>query len=792
MGELNPISREELFLAKAAGMNVETPRPISRKELFLQKIIDNMGSGGNGSGGNSGGNVDNITQHGRVIDLVKYGITAVDYEPPFTAENYEVAYNNGVGIQTAINEANAAGLTEIVLPAGNYPLCYHASAKDERNPIIETNGVNLIGYGAKLYVIYDEDGVNPYYKWTDAEIEENGGVQNHYILMGKVLRADSNVEGFEIVGERGFRKHENSKFREFSGGVQISHWANSNVIKNCKIHHFSGDGICGDPTFENVYVSGSVSCPSGKMVNGVVEPSTNSWLSPRMGIALNVDVTRPLQIAQTGYSYFIWTKKPLAIHCFTQDETYIATIRVSQGNPFVVPEGTFYVYVEMYSGGVLTEESTGSVNFRFGNMYYYGTIIDNCESYLNQRGGISNVPSGSIIKNCTIHHNGCAYGDMVAFFDNTQFGIDIEDWYIDSVTIDGCMFYGQLNDILFRCNKIRVKNCDLNAGITSLNYAVDIWFENSKFHGGIELRDSAEFGEKFAINCTSERGFPAEIKTVGTAITSANLHPDNNNLLVFKDASGAEVFSVDLSFLGKKPGDAIVTDQMLFNVDFTDATAENLTFADKTGNLSLTVNKAESVVENGLCLSNGYTNTATCSWVKAPTFAQEMAMEVLVFGTVPSVILASLSNVAFMGHNWQAGGGLAALNSRCPYTNTSGNTVQASGSCGHHIVLDDGTVVTPSATTVPGAYMGDFLHFVFNFHKDGIIDVYYNGYPSEELPTTTDFVAWDFSTLLDGFYFMRGGANTEQIINSARMYNRCLTKGEIRNNLAYEAKKLGY
>ena len=46
---LTPITRKEMFLAKAAGQNIETPEPITREEMFLSKI-----SGG-GSGGGSGG-----------------------------------------------------------------------------------------------------------------------------------------------------------------------------------------------------------------------------------------------------------------------------------------------------------------------------------------------------------------------------------------------------------------------------------------------------------------------------------------------------------------------------------------------------------------------------------------------------------------------------------------------------------------------------------------------------------------------------------------------------------------
>lgn len=47
---LTPITRKEMFLAKAAGMDVETPEPITREEIFLSKI-----KGGSGGGGGTGG-----------------------------------------------------------------------------------------------------------------------------------------------------------------------------------------------------------------------------------------------------------------------------------------------------------------------------------------------------------------------------------------------------------------------------------------------------------------------------------------------------------------------------------------------------------------------------------------------------------------------------------------------------------------------------------------------------------------------------------------------------------------
>lgn len=69
MSELNPITREEQFLAKAAGYDVEPPKPITRTEMFLQKISDRPGTGG-------GGDVDLGVTGATVGQTVK--VSAVD------------------------------------------------------------------------------------------------------------------------------------------------------------------------------------------------------------------------------------------------------------------------------------------------------------------------------------------------------------------------------------------------------------------------------------------------------------------------------------------------------------------------------------------------------------------------------------------------------------------------------------------------------------------------------------------------------------------------------------------
>lgn len=68
---LTPITRKELFLAKAAGQDVETPSPITREEMFLDKIQ----GGGGGSALPSQQKTIDITENGTVEVTPDYGYT---------------------------------------------------------------------------------------------------------------------------------------------------------------------------------------------------------------------------------------------------------------------------------------------------------------------------------------------------------------------------------------------------------------------------------------------------------------------------------------------------------------------------------------------------------------------------------------------------------------------------------------------------------------------------------------------------------------------------------------------
>ena len=436
------------------------------------------------------------------IDLKKYGISAAEYEAPFTAEMYEVAYANGVGIQNAINDAKARGMERITLPAGNYPLCYHAAADEEYNAIIDASGIDFYGYGVKLYVIYDEEGTNPYFTGATPRL-----------LQGTIISTDRDVCGFHLVGERRFRQDENTKFRDKSCGIALTSTTNGNTIKDCVVECISGDGIGAGVHMEQVggwtpdtFTSIEWNYETGAYVESnymyTSAEHTTDWL----------DLSRPLLVRCTGY--FLYSARPLIIRCFDSDGTYIGVVQFWQGEYFYLPENTAKWRLELTR--VVEHETTATETWSWWMGYgtFSGTKIINCESRLNQRGGMSNLPNDVLVKDCYIHNNGNAGDGMMQYYDTTRFGIDIEDIWIHRITIDGCRIVDNFNCLLFRCGSVVVKN-SIITNVHAMNQVVDFHAEQSVFQEDITWIAPTPFGNKVAIGCTFGGAVPDSLSVIG-------------------------------------------------------------------------------------------------------------------------------------------------------------------------------------------------------------------------------------------------------------------------------------
>lgn len=712
-----------------------------------------------------------------IIDIEKYGIVQADYTEPFTVEIYEVAYNNGLNIQKAIDDAKDRGLKEITLPSGNYPVCYSSDSDVTYNAIIDSQDINFIGYGAKLYVIYDEDGTNPYFTGETPRL-----------LQGTIIKTNSDIRGFHLVGERAFRTNENTKYREFSSGIGLTETTNGNLIKDCIVELFSGDGIGCHKYMEQIAGwEGS----EGIFTSVDWDISSNSWVESKTKFTSKVhgatwfDITRPILLRNTGY--FLYTTAPLRVLCFDENDNYIGDVRFWQGEYFYFLPNTAKWYLQITREVEHDTTATETWGHWIGYGFYNDATIDNCEIRFNQRGGISNVPSGSTIKNCIIHHNGCAYENMVAFYDSTQFGIDIEDVYIHDITIEGCQIFNNLQGVLYRCWGIRFKNCSIYGYVNSLNACVDFYAENTRFNWSCTMNLPTPFGTKVAIGCIFNGTKAKEILDVASGIvTSTKVNTDG--IVNFLNANGEVVFKMDLTTLIYIAPELVV-DGLEIGCDFTTLEVGATSFDMKYGNATATASNG-MIVESG-CVPVGNGNYVKVTDNENDFSANEFTVEMFHLG-MPYHAMRSISgNYDLIGSDLigtsPAQDNLSSCHVCFPYNGGS----KAYKTYVFNSVYVDGVETTANLTKIPNLGTDKYAHMVFVGTNEGKVLCYINGFQSAEDISATDFVSWDTSDFTN-FYLYGGHANENQILKHFNLYNKALNEDEIKKNLSYFKKTFGY
>lgn len=118
---IKPITREEMFLAKAGGQDVETPEPITRREKLLQGIIDNGGGGGSKPQGTI-----SITENG-----------THDVAPFATAE---VMVSGGGDIDALIDGSFSGDVSSDVLKVNGYAFWFYEDLTSANFPLATTVG----------------------------------------------------------------------------------------------------------------------------------------------------------------------------------------------------------------------------------------------------------------------------------------------------------------------------------------------------------------------------------------------------------------------------------------------------------------------------------------------------------------------------------------------------------------------------------------------------------------------------------------------------------------------------
>ena len=720
-----------------------------------------------------------------VIDTAKYGITAADYVAPFTASMYEVAYKNGVGIQNAIADAKAKGMERITLPAGNYPLCYHAAADDEYNAIIDASGIDFYGYGVKLYVIYDEEGTNPYFTGATPRL-----------LQGTIIKTDRDVCGFHLVGERRFRKDVNTKYRDSSKGIGLTSTVNGNTIKDCLVECVSGDGICNESYMEQLAGwDETFTSIEWDYSTGAYVESNYKYVSAEHGGDW-IDKTRPLLIRCTGY--FLYSSAPLIIRCWNSAGEHIGVVQFWQGEYFYLPENTAKWRLELTR--VVEHETTATETWSFWLGYgtYSGTKIINCESRLNQRGGMSNLPNDVLVKDCYIHNNGNAGDGMVQYYDGTRFGIDIEDIWIHQITIDGSRIMDNFNNLLFRCGNVVLKQ-SIIGNVYAMNQVVDFYAEQCVFTSNVKFEHPTPFGNKAAIGCTFGGAIPDSLLVLDNhALASAELVGGN---MVMRNTAGDTICTVDMN---KIVPVELTSNGLCMHFDFSVTPSNPMQPVDLVNGLPIynddytAANYSEDGVElvNGTG-ANGFASasldvTNRYNYAQIPEYAT--LAEMLRAGTgftvecfskqpIPDVLYGYNKGIKSSGYYRQI---------TLPYLNSAGVSTSGSSTSVSKFVDDAGNVYDKDIAADQEAMgLDKGYHMVFTADESGTLKVYLNGFTGTGTVTCADFAGWDYDTILAPQYWLfcnddTYDAQNPKTVKKLRMYNRALSIDEVRNNYRYE------
>lgn len=115
MEELTPITRREVFLAKAAGQNVETPTPVTREEVFLDEIAKGGGSSLPAVTPSDNGKVLGVVNGAWAAQQKKFIVTLTP-----TAQDFSGTMDKTVSEINAAYEAGQEIVFRVYAAAGTY------------------------------------------------------------------------------------------------------------------------------------------------------------------------------------------------------------------------------------------------------------------------------------------------------------------------------------------------------------------------------------------------------------------------------------------------------------------------------------------------------------------------------------------------------------------------------------------------------------------------------------------------------------------------------------------------
>lgn len=390
-----------------------------------------------------------------VVELEKWGITKGIPAKPYVDEDYFQADRNIQGINNAIKYAQDNGIPNVIMPIGEYAVCYPREIQMLGN-------VNVNISFAKLKVIYDSDRKSPFDNRTGTDYYNFKGTSVSFAKAENAKLVGGEIEGCRA--DRSFSNPLEAKF-EHSYGVTFKESAVHNVLENCKIHDFMGDNVSFQSSGYIPYTEFDEGCTVESLdyKTGLPIPVTNPKTLITKFLPIQFDSQKPTEfmyVGGTGYARLtnLTTK-------------YFDTFFYDKDNKFLGVHKRRRIYSDI-------EIPPGATKYRFlyynestprnhGLTVWFGrttshNIIRNCEIYGGHRGGITLGGNHNTLEHNVIRANGKGYASFLdkkpIFNDSTRYGINMEDSYGSKCKIVDNEIYDCFHGILVGCYDVEILN----------------------------------------------------------------------------------------------------------------------------------------------------------------------------------------------------------------------------------------------------------------------------------------------------------------------------------------------
>ncbi len=386
------------------------------------------------------------------IELDRWNIKQGLPSKPYTTADYVKADTNIQGINNAIQYASSNGFTSIVLPVGDYAICYPREIKLVNHMTFDLNG-------ATLKVIYDSDRKSPF----DTRITTDYyNFKGNSIVFANVT--NSHLKGGTLIGCRDDRSFSNANERkmEHTYGVVFQKSTRYSSIKNCIVRDYMGDNI----TFSSSAIRElaefnlNLTLNSLNYSSGLVIPSTNTLASGFISIPTDAEFSSFL-IAGAGYSRLTTlVNRDVDVFFYKADNSFIGVLKKRKiYSDISIPKGAKKIRF-LFSKETNPLKNL-QITLKFGLLPHHNVVANN-EIFNGHRGGISLGGSYNIVEHNVIRDNGKGSNSFLdgkpIFSDPTRYAINQEDSYGDNCVIRNNLIYGSNHGILAGCYSIQIEN----------------------------------------------------------------------------------------------------------------------------------------------------------------------------------------------------------------------------------------------------------------------------------------------------------------------------------------------